>query len=167
MFNCSTHIVECLRNNKIYPKAHSQAGNPQYGIEYTDKSRFEATDVYWYVDLKKMINITSYQIRSDAYCLWIKKWDILLSNDTVSWSSSVSSHSGFSYNKIYNISKPQVARYFKIEGSTPGCKVSKYLAFYWVKIFGSIVIGRDKTCKCMRRSSINFLAIIIPLLTIK
>ena len=167
MFNCTTHIVECLRNNKIYPKAHSQDNSPQHGIEYTEENRFEGDDVFWYVDLKKKINITSYQIRSDAVCNWISKWDIYLSNDTLSWSKSVSNHIGYSYNLLYDIGTPQVARYFKIEGSSPGCETyQKYLAFYWVKIFGSIIIERGKTCR-YRRKTANLLAIITPLLIMK
>ena len=167
MFNCSTHIVECLRNNKVYPKAHSRSASAKFGLEYTEETRFEGDDVNWYVDLKKKINITSYQIRTDAACNWVSKWDIFLSNDTISWSDSVSGHTGHSYNLIYNLNTPQVARYFKIEGSAPGCPTyPKYLAFYWIKIFGSIVIKSDKTCIC-KRITFNFIGIIIPFLTIK
>ena len=169
MFNCSTHVVECLRNNNIYPKAISPVGNPDRALNYTEANRFEGNTgetLYMYVDFKVKINISSYQIRADSGCNWISKWDIFLSNNSFVWTNSVSSHIGFTNNSVYEIDTPQVARYFKISGETPKCSLPKYFAFYWLKIFGSGMIESLVTSK-FKRNYFDFITSLIIFIIMK
>ena len=170
MFNCTTHVVECLRNNKIYPKAYSPIGSPNKGLEYTLNSRFDPVsneNNYWYVDLKKKIKIESYQIKTYAECNWVSYWNIYLSNDSITWSESVSSYDGYPYDYIFEINSSRPARYFRIDGNAKRCTgYEKMLAFFWIKIFGSIIIEKDKTCRCIKNAR-NYMSFSIILLISK
>ena len=88
MIKCSTHIVECLRNNGIEPEATASSWqadrNPEYAINYTiDKYFFSdiRNNQWWMVDLKKNVSAHSYYIKIGLYCYWMTKWNISVSYD--------------------------------------------------------------------------------------
>ena len=157
--SCATHLVECLINKGISPKAYasSEFGSSyvaQYGISYTTSNYFhtkrENKPQWWLVDFTEPVAIDSYQIGSGSGCNYITKWTASVSTDFNTWikvdeKDELSPAQG----KIYKLNKTSNARYFKIDGSTPRC--TDYdptsFGFHYIKFFGSFNLVKPQRTK--------------------
>ena len=141
---CSTHIVECLRNKKIYPVVidtnYVDGHKPEFGIDYENNNFFHSPldpDDTWILDFTKTVYITGYKIRADESSNWIKNWDFYIKTNN-EW-VNVDSHHNNRYpgSTIYSFPQPLNTRYIKLKGGVTDLN-NKFLAFYDIKLYGCI-----------------------------
>ena len=148
MSDCQTHIVECLRNNNIYPTASSSSVYDQRylasnALEYSTSNQF--TSLYgsigewWIVDFKTIVNIDKYSIKTSSGSGWIYNWDSEISNDNITWTKVHEGRNTICSDQLFELDSSFSCKYFKIIGI--GQTTGEYLpglAFFYVKCFGSI-----------------------------
>ena len=168
---CSTHIVECLRNEGIEPFAfassESGASYASNALDYLTESTFypksSYKNQYWAVYFKKTVNLQSYQIKagtSSSSLASIYRWTMSTSMDNLTWTFVSSPAQGNPGDKIFTLDKPINARYVRIEGSSLYSVDTSQFWFYHIKFFGSLSpmpSNRCQTCKLVRNLSFKFL----------
>ena len=92
--SCSTHLIECLINKGVSPKAYASSEFDstwiaQQGITYTNvlyHTKRENKAQWWYVDFIDPVAINSYQIATTSSgCSYITKWTASVSMDFNEW----------------------------------------------------------------------------------
>ena len=157
---CSTHLVECLISKGVSPKAYASSEydstwQAQNGIMY-DKSKYfhskrENKPQWWYVDFIEHVDIDRYQIESWCFCNFITNWTASVSTDFNTWTKVDEKEEDVApQGKTYQLNKTHNARYFKIEGSAPGCTDPTAFGFYYIKFFGSFNLVKSKRTKDAR-----------------
>ena len=174
MFNCSTHLVECLRSVKIKPvaTASSSSNDAKNALIYSTQNWYftgaVSTQQWWKVDFKAVVSINQYQIFTYSGCHYITSWTIETSLDNVVWNETDSvSRTSYHENEIFTFEKPVNARYFKINGRNddPNCTCPKCFVFWYVKFFGILNSVVKKTAKCFQNAQkwqkLNYIVLVI------
>ena len=161
MPTCRSDIVDCLKQQGLTPTAtsHSVHSNhvAQNALTTTRDTRYHSSNngnQYWYVDFKKQVYLDAYQVNSDTGCNWIYKWDVYCANSTSNWTLINSPEAGHPVGKMYILPQRIRTQYFKLATSS---HCSYYMAFYYIRFFGSIQTNANKYIKitCLRRRSTN------------
>ena len=163
MSQCTSSIVECLRQKGVEPLATASSERSvnevaATALVYNTNYYFHTindTDLWWKVDFKQCVSINSYQVQTGAFCYFIRRWRVLLSNNNKDWTIvHTQEEDNWPQGKIYTLDRTYVARYFKIEKLTDSTCGFKHIAIYYVKFFGSIT---DKKCWAIsKKRSINY-----------
>ena len=159
LMRCETHIVECLRKDGVYPEVidtlYSSSWYPSYGIDYENTnidhffhSQKDPNDT-WTLDLKRVVSITGYQFKANVGENWIKNWDIYIKKDNKWVLIDPHQNNTPPGSTIYNLKNLESTRYLKIKGGTTEAG-NKFLAFYYIKLFGYTT--RADACKCTGKS---------------
>ena len=148
MTECGTNIVDCLREKGINPLAH--ASSLAYdgkcpalnAISYDVQSIFHSNndnELWWKADFKRVVTVHAYQIGTDSYCNYLRKWRVMISNDNETWKTidSPPEESKFPMGKIYVLKKMYSCRFFRINKLSDS-KCGSSFAMRYVKFFGSI-----------------------------
>ena len=181
MSECSTSIIECLRDSGVQPTAYSSSQwssscPPTNAIYYPAINTFETSSAtsqqWWMVDFSSFVKIGSYQIKTGTVCYYIRSWTAFVSSDNKTFDQADSiSRTTAPVEEIFTLNTPVVARYFRINGSATGCSGAYRFAFSYVKFFGETNVSppRKTKNKCtsvpVRRTKINFVALIIIMCT--
>ena len=169
---CSTHIVECLRNEGVEPEVidtkYLNSYYPSYGINYevTDSENYFNSQVApnntWTLDFKRFVSMTGYQFKAGTGINWVKNWNIYIKKNN-KWILADQHQDDIAPDdSIFHFERVISTRYLKIEGGKT--EVGKYyLAFYYVKLFGFSSRVDDNRCTkhsvCMH--TITFISIVI------
>ena len=164
MQSCNKNIIECLRENNVNPAAtsrtqYSSSLVPSKAIDYSTttqfESKYESSSQWWKVDFQQSVTLGSYQITvQGTNCYWIKKWDASVSNDDSSWDVVDIQEEKWSGEKIFNLSKPVKARYFKIDSLDGECGYR--IAIQYIRFYGSLSNPKSKNlCTCKPKKNIN------------
>ena len=162
MKNCSKSIIECLRDNNIYPSATSNGAlnsyyNAQVAIDYKPTNYYyygsHKGDQWWMVDFKKDVEISVYQITAGAICDWIENWRASVSMNGVNWKVVDTREEGFQNEKIFPV-KPARARYFRIDAKKGTCGYT--MAFNSIKFYGYLYSRCNHLCTQRQKKVIDF-----------
>ena len=155
MKQCSSHIIQCLINNNIFPYANASSYTPdripQNALEIDSNSDFcggtEEANGWWSVDFKTKILITQYQIFAKKEDGWIQNWKVEISETGEKWEKIDQQSTTCETSPTFNIKSPYSFRYFRIvnNGNSFGVDLPQ-LAFFYVKFVGLINNMKKVSC---------------------
>ena len=172
---CSTHIVECLRNNRIEPEAFA-SNEDNYpasnALDYSTSTAWAATKntpQWWAVNFKRKVSIKGYEISTNTpgtsdYSLY--NWTLSVSNDNINWKVVHGPLQSKLPERSYNLNSPVNAIYAKIDGNSLHSSYPYWLYIEYVKFFGSLnPINKRDAASCKTKKEVGlFVNIIIPVL---
>ena len=144
---CQTHIVECLRNDGIFPSASSKSFYsdnylPSNALVYDTANYFNSADnsdnEWWIVDFKVNVLIENYSIMAGSGGGFIYNWDSEISTNNQTWVKVDEKRNTICSDQIFTLGEPVTCRYFKITGRGNSINNSPKIAYYYVKFYGSI-----------------------------
>ena len=144
---CSTHIVECLRNDNIEPVTYSSSIYsseylPQYGLIYDTSNHYSSAsgdNQWWVVDFQSNVLIESYSIMAGSGSGWTYNWDLEASFDGLEWGLVHGMRNTICVDQIFTLNASVLCRSLRIIGR--GLTVNgghTYVQFYYVKFHGSL-----------------------------
>ena len=174
---CSTHIVECLRNENVEPEAFASSiidntNNASNALIYDSNTYYysagQKKPQWWSVNFKRKVSITSYTIQSfrqsgtDTAAIY--NWTLSVSFDFSRWKVIHGPTESYDIVKSYTLDKPVNALFARIDGNSLYSPDPTYISFYYVKFFGSLKYGLNMdaiSCKRKRELDMSMMKIIL------
>ena len=113
---------------------------------------------WWIIGFGQEVKIKSYQIISEPACYWISKWKASTSLNGNDWKVIDTPKEGFPNSAIKILNQTAKARFFRIDSLYSSC--GYYMAFRYIKFYGSLVSSRDCTNNRKKVFRIDILLII-------
>ena len=116
---CSTHIVECLRNDNIQPVTYSSSIYttsflPQFALVYSDTNYYSssyAANQWWVVDFQSTVLVENYSIKGNTGGGWIYNWDTEVSFDGLDWILVHGMRNTICNDQVFSLDTPVTCRF--------------------------------------------------------
>ena len=147
MISCYGDVLKCVQNANFTPDVtsspcYSNKYLPEYVLNDTDDKYFNGNfteNVWWKIDFKAKVYVSSYKIRAKNESGWIYNWEVEVSNDDKYWKHihtivNRECSSFPSFDTKYRLP----FRYFRINGTGPSAlNYTHNVAFSYIQFLNS------------------------------
>ena len=169
---CTTHIVDCLQKNKVYPEAYASSdnGNPASNALVCDSSTWYRskglkTPQWWAVNFKRRVSISKYILKTlvPGNNARLYNWTLSVSFDNSTWNVVHGPTQSYDDEKTHTFNKPVNTHFVRIDGNSLSSSDQTYIYFKYIKFIGSLNANGERnnaTCKKKKEMKMNLIRVI-------